>query len=312
MKIAIAGLGKMGGRMAEKLIKDGQEVAVWNRTHEKAEALAARLSDYKNLSVAGSIEELVRSLETPRVVLTMLPEGAPTELLLTEISGLLDKGDILIDAGNSHYKDTERHFRELESKGIRFLGIGISGGIIAATEGYPQMVGGDKSAYEYVTPILDSLAKPSGGHEYFGPGGAGHFVKMVHNGIEYPIMQALGEGFGVLANSDYDFDLVKVAKLYQQGTLVSGFMLDRAVEALQADPGLEKVAGVIGSASPEAVWTIEEAKRNNLPVESIEQARNFRLRSETEKYVQASFAARMVGALRIAFGGHPVKLKDDK
>lgn len=312
MKIAIAGLGKMGSRMAEKLVRDGQEVVVWNRTHQKAVDLAAQLSDYKNIYVADSIEALVKALDPPRVVLVMLPEGEPTELLLNEVGGLLDKADILIDAGNSYYEDTERRARQLEDKGIRFLGMGVSGGIIAVTEGYPQMVGGNQSAYEYVKPLLDSLAKPNGGHEYFGAGGAGHFVKMVHNGIEYPIMQALGEGFGILENSEYGFDLVKIAKLYQKGTLVSGFMLDRTVEAFQNDPHLEKIEGVIGSASPEAAWTIDVAKKNNLPVESIEQARSFRLRSETDPYVQKSFAARLVGALRIAFGGHPVKLKDDK
>jgi 6-phosphogluconate dehydrogenase len=245
-------------------------------------------------------------------VLTMLPAGEPTQNLLNEVAKLLDKDDILIDAGNSYYKDTERRAQEFGSQGIRYLGVGVSGGIIAVEEGYPQMVGGDKSAYEYITPILDSLAKPGGGHEYFGPGGAGHFVKMVHNGIEYPIMQALGEGFGVLANSEYNFDLVKIAKLYQRGTLVSGFMLDRAAEALENDPRLENIEGVIGSASQETIWTIDEAKKNNLPIESIEQAQQFRVRSETDHDIQNSFAAHMVGALRIAFGGHPVKLKNDK
>jgi 6-phosphogluconate dehydrogenase len=312
MKIGIAGLGKMGGRMAEKLVLEGQDVTVWNRTHEKAVELAEKLGGHENISVADSIEELVQKLPKPRVVLTMLPAGEPTQNLLNEVAKLLDKEDILIDAGNSYYKDTERRAQEFGDQGIRYLGIGVSGGIIAVEEGYPQMVGGDKSAYKYITPILDSLAKPGGGHEYFGPGGAGHFVKMVHNGIEYPIMQALGEGFGVLANSEYNFDLVKIAKLYQRGTLVSGFMLDRAAEALENDPRLENIEGVIGSASQETIWTIDEARKNNLPIESIEQAQQFRVRSETDHDIQNSFAAHMVGALRIAFGGHPVKLKNDK
>jgi 6-phosphogluconate dehydrogenase len=312
MKIGIAGLGKMGGRMAEKLVKEGQEVVVWNRTHEKAEALSQKLSGHDNISVADSIESLVSSLPSPKIVLTMLPAGEPTEQLLAEVSTCLEKDDILIDGGNSFYKDTERHYNEFSSRGIRFLGMGVSGGIIAVTEGYPQMIGGDKSAYEHITPLLDSLANPHGGHEYFGEGGAGHFVKMVHNGIEYPFMQALGEGFGIMANSEYNFDLIKVSKLYQKGTLVSGFMLDRAVEALQNDPHLELIEGVIGSASQETVWTINEAKQHGLPIESIEQARDFRVKSETDVNVQKSFAARMVGALRIAFGGHPVKLKVKK
>jgi 6-phosphogluconate dehydrogenase len=310
MKIGIAGLGKMGGRMAEKLVKEGQDVIVWNRTHEKAVALGESLSGHQNLTVANSIEELISSLPAPKIVLTMLPAGEPTETLLAEVSAFLGQKDILIDAGNSYYKDTERRYNDFKSNGIRFLGMGISGGVVAGVAGYPQMVGGDKSAYDYITPILDSLAKPGGGHEYFGEGGAGHYVKMVHNGIEYPIMQALGEGFGVLAASAYNFDLLKIARLYQKGTLVSGFMLDRAVEALQADPRLEKIEGVIGSASKETIWTIEEAKKYNLPIESIKQAQDFRVRSESEAKVQNSFAAHMVGALRIAFGGHPVKKKD--
>jgi 6-phosphogluconate dehydrogenase len=310
VKIGIAGLGKMGGRMAEKLVLEGQDVVVWNRTQEKADQLAQKLSGHENIAVAGSIEEMVKNLPHPRVVLTMLPAGEATENLLLEVSKMLDRGDILIDAGNSYFKDTERRYLEFAKNGIRFLGMGVSGGIIAVTEGYPQMVGGDKSAYDHITPLLDSLAKPHGGHEYFGEGGAGHFVKMVHNGIEYPIMQALGEGFGVLADSEYNLDLVKVANLYQKGTLVSGFMLDRAVEALKNDPALENIQGVIGSASEETIWTIDEAKKHDLPIESIEQAQSFRVRSETDLKIQKSFAARMVGALRIAFGGHPVKLKD--
>lgn len=239
----------------------------------------------------------------------MLPAGEATDEMLSEVAKYVEKDDIVVDGSNSKFTDTERHAEMFASRGVRFLGIGVSGGVIAGVEGYPMMAGGDKSAYEYITPILDSLANPHGGHEYFGTGGAGHFVKMVHNGIEYPYMQAIGEGFGVLASSSYNFDLAKIAKLYQKGTLVSGFMMDRTVEALENDPKLESIQGTIGSASGEAVWTIEEGKKHNLPVESIEQARNFRVRSETEEYIQKSFAAKMVGALRIAFGGHPVKKK---
>jgi 6-phosphogluconate dehydrogenase len=309
MQLGIIGLGKMGGRMAEKLLTEGHELVVWNRSSEPREKLQAKFPGSKNLILAETIEDLVKNLPTPRIVLLMLPAGEVTNTTLSEVAKLVEKDDIVIDSGNSHFQDTERHYQEFTKLGFRFLGMGVSGGILAVKEGYPQMVGGDKSAYEYITPVLDSLAKPHGGHEYFGPGGAGHFVKMVHNGIEYPIMQALGEGFGVLAHSSYNFDLVKIAKLYQKGTLVSGFMLDRAVEALTDDPKLESIQGVIGSASGEAVWTVDEAKKQHQPAESIEQAIDFRKRSATEKTIQDSFAAKMVGALRIAFGGHPVKKK---
>jgi 6-phosphogluconate dehydrogenase len=301
----------MGSRMAEKLLKEGHSLTVWNRSSEPREQLKEKFPKAKNLVVAENVRELVKSLPNPRVVLIMLPAGEVSENVLSDLAKLVDKQDIVIDAGNAYYQDTERHYQEFTKKGIRFLGIGFSGGIIALKDGYPQMVGGDKSAYEYIKPVLDSLAKPHGGHEYFGTGGAGHFVKMVHNGIEYPIMQAIGEGFGLLENSKYNIDLLKVAKLYQKGTLVSGFMMDRTVEALENDPGLSTIQGTIGSASPqEIIGVLDEGNKYNLPVESIQQARDFRVRSETDRHIQDSFAAKMVGALRIAFGGHPVKRKE--
>lgn len=310
MNIGFIGLGKMGSRMVEKLVREGHAVVAWNRSPEAGQELTARLGLNPNLAIAGTIEELVKSLEPPRAVMLMLPAGKATDENLAKVKQYLDQNDIVIDGSNSHFEDTERHAKDFEKSGIRFLGVGVSGGIISLTEGYPQMVGGDYSAYQHVTPILDSLAKPGGGHEYFGTGGAGHYVKMVHNGIEYPIMQSLGEGFGVLANSNYNFDLVKIAKLYQKGTLVSGFMLDRAVEALEDDT-VNQVEGIIGSASGEAVWTVEEAKKANLPAESIEQSIDFRKRSVSDQWVQGSFAAKMVGALRIKFGGHPVAKKEN-
>lgn len=307
MKIGFMGLGKMGGRMSQKLLGAGHEIVGLDPSPEARAQLQAKFANSDKLMISLTLEEMVEALPSPRVVYLMLPAGDITESSLSQLSNMLAPGDIVVDGGNSFYGDTDRHFEEFSAKGILFLGIGISGGIIAVKEGYPMMAGGDETAYQHLKPILDSLASPHGGHEYFGPGGAGHFVKMVHNGIEYPFMQALGEGFGVLADSHYKLDLVAIAKLYQKGTLVSGFMLDRTVEALEDDPGLADIAGVIGSASGEAGWTVEEAKKHDLPVGSIEQAIDFRRRSEADPTVQNSFAARMVGALRIKFGGHPVK-----
>lgn len=307
MQVGFIGLGKMGSRMARKLFKEGHDVIVWNRSAAPIQELQQQ---EQNIKSRETIEELIKGLETPRVVWVMLPAGDATDEILQVVAKFVEKDDIVIDGGNSKFTDTERHAELFAAQGVRFLGIGASGGVIAGEQGYPLMAGGDKSAYEYITPLLDSLAKPHGGHEYFGTGGAGHFVKMVHNGIEYPIMQAIGEGFGVLENAPYHFDLVKVAKLYTKNTLISGFMMERTAEALENDPHLESIQGTIGSASGETIWTIEEAKKHNLPVESIEQARNFRVRSETDTEVQNSFAAKMVGALRIAFGGHPVKRKE--
>ncbi len=310
MKIGFIGLGKMGSRMAIKLLKEGHNVVVWNRSKEPIEEFKVQSSKFKvavkNLKVAKTIEELIKSLNQPRVAWSMVPAGEATEEVLKEVSKFVAKGDIVIDGGNSFYKDTEKRFKDFKTKGIRYLGIGVSGGVIAAKEGYPMMVGGDKSAYEFIKPILNSLAKPNGGHEYFGKGGAGHFVKMVHNGIEYGIMQSLGEGFGVLEKSPYNLNLQKIAKLYQKGTLVSGFMLDRTVEVLSNPSILSSIEGKIAE-SGEAKWTVETAREMGVDVEIIERSLEFRRRSQKDKKIQKSFSARMVSALRHAFGGHPIK-----
>ena len=293
MKLGFVGLGKMGSRMVLKLRKEGHEVVAWTRSDH----------ELKNVE---SVEKLIKNLEAPRIIWSMLPAGSPTENILNEVSKLVQAGDIVIDGGNSNFKDTQRRFEEFKNKGIRYLGIGVSGGIIAAKGGYPIMVGGDKSAYEIIKPILDSLAKPHGGHEYFGIGGAGHFVKMVHNGIEYGIMQSIGEGFGLLEKSPYNLDLLKVAKLYQKGTLVSGYMLDRAVEVLSNPSILSSIEGKIAE-SGEAKWTVDTAKEENVDVEIIEKSLEFRRRSQTDAKIQKSFSARMVAALRNAFGGHSIR-----
>lgn len=307
MKVGFVGLGKMGSRMAEKLLKEGYEVVVWNRSPDAITKLKATTQNFKS---SGTIENLIKELKTPRVIWLMLPAGEATETILNEIGKFTQGKDIVVDGGNSHYKDTQRRFESFRERGVKFLGIGVSGGIIAAKRGYPMMVGGDKSAYHYITPILDSLAKPNGGHEYFGEGGAGHFVKMLHNGIEYGIMQSLGEGFAVLEKAPYKLDLLKIAKLWQKGTLVSGFMLDRVVDALSQDPHLSKIKGVIEE-SGEARWTIEQAKEEGVGVEIIERSLEYRKRSQKDSRVQNSFTAKLVAALRHAFGGHKVKEREN-
>ncbi len=316
MKIGFIGLGKMGNRMVSKLLEEGHEVIVWNRSPDKISLLRQGFegqANFKdNLIEASSVEDLVRQLEKPRIVWSMLPAGEATQEILGEVSKFVEAGDIVIDGGNSRFSDTDLRYDSFGKKGIRFLGIGVSGGVIARTAGYPMMVGGDRLAYLGVKPLLDSLSKPNGGHQFFGEGGAGHFVKMVHNAIEYGYMQSIGEGFGVMEKSPYNLDLLKVAKLYQKGTLISGFMMERTIEALDADPQMEKVAGVIGSASGEAVWTVDYAKENDLPIEIIERSLKIRRESETDEKIQKSYFARMVGSLRIAFGGHSVRQADGK
>jgi 6-phosphogluconate dehydrogenase len=305
MQLGFIGLGKMGSRMAEKLITEGHDIIVWNRSKEPVEKLCSLVP---HLKVAESIEKLIRNLQFPRIIWMMLPAGIVTEQILNEVILYVQKGDIIIDGGNANYNDTKERFIFLKEKGIRFLGIGVSGGIIAAREGYPLMVGGDKSAYDYIIPILDSLGSPNGGHAYFGIGGAGHFVKMVHNGIEYGMMQAIGEGFAVLEKSSYNFRLLDVATLWQKGTIISSFLIDRAKDALKKDEKLSDIEGII-SASGEAEWTVEEAKKEKVDVPIIEESLVYRKKSQTDTKIQKSFTAKMVSALRHEFGGHEVVKK---
>lgn len=312
MQIGFIGLGKMGSRMVLKLLVEGHEVVVWNRSSAPVEELKTQISNLKtttqNLRVSKTIRELVQALKNPRIVWLMLPAGEATEQMLQEVSKYVEREDIIIDGGNANFHDTQRRYDEFKKRSIRFLGIGVSGGIIAAVHGYPMMAGGDRSAYDHIRPILDSLSKPNGGHDYFGTGGAGHFVKMVHNGIEYGMMQALGEGFGVLQKAEYNFDLYKIAKLWQRGTIVSSFLLDRAADALSKNSKLSDIEGIIVE-SGEARWTVEAAKKENVPVAIIENSLEFRRRSQKDSEVQKSFAAKMVAALRHEFGGHEVKKK---
>jgi 6-phosphogluconate dehydrogenase len=305
MTVGFIGLGKMGSRMSSKLLKEGHEVFAWTRSQDKLQSFQEENPKGKTKN---SIEDLIKSLPKPRIVWVMVPSDAVNEVLL-EVRRHVEEGDTIIDGGNSFYKETEKRYQEFESSKINFLGIGTSGGVLAVTNGYPFMVGGSKKGYETVIPILDSLSKPNGGHEYFGEGGAGHFVKMVHNGIEYGIMQSLGEGFEVLEKSKYGFDLPKVARLWQKGTLVSGFMLDRASDALSKNPKLDDIVGVIDE-SGEARWTVEAAKEEGVDVEIIERSLEYRRRSQLDEKIQKSFAGRLVAALRREFGGHKVKVNN--
>lgn len=313
MKLGFIGLGKMGNRMAIKLLKDGHELVVWNRSEERKNGFKDEVDKLKltdKVEFAPDLEKLMMVLPKPRIVWSMLPAGDVTEeVFISGVGGYAMAGDILIDGGNAYYEDTQHRYENFNKAGVMYMGIGVSGGIIAAEEGYPLMVGGSMFGYEAIKPILNSLAKPGGGHAYFGEGGAGHFVKMVHNGMEYGIMQAIGEGFGVLANSPYNLDLSKVAQLYQKGTLVSGFMMQRAIEVLNDDPRLEKIEGYIED-SGEGRWTIQKAKEQGVPIDIIEASLKFRERSREDPYVSASFAARVVAGLRKAFGGHFVKKKE--
>lgn len=310
MQIGFLGLGKMGSRMVKRLAAKNHDVIAWNRSKDAVEELVESLTpdELQNFSPADDIQSLMSTLEKPRVIWMMLPAGKPTQDVFEEILKFAEKGDIVIDGGNAHFSDTQRRFEVSNEKGIRYLGIGVSGGILAQENGYPMMVGGDKTAYEYITPILETFSKPYGGYAYFGTGGAGHFVKMAHNGIEYGMMQAIGEGFGVMEKSPYNLDLLKVAQIFQKNTIVAGFLIDRAADALSKNEKLSDITGVLEE-NGEARWTVEEAKKENVPVQVIEESLKFRLDSQKDENIQKSFAARMVAALRREFGGHKVVKK---
>ena len=272
--------------MVTKLASAGHVLHVWNRTAETAKSLAG-----KNILPHETIEDLVSALPSPKVVWLMLPAGEATLSVLDQISA-----DIIIDGGNSKFSDTDKRAK------VGFLGIGVSGGLLGASHGYCLMVGGDKAAYDTTKPILDSLAKPSGAHAYLGAGGAGHFVKMVHNGIEYGMMQSLAEGFALLSKKG--FDVAKIADLWQKGSLLSGYLLDRSKEVL--GQGFGDTLGIVHE-SGEAAWMIEEAKSAGVEIQIIESSLAFRRKSQTDAGAQQSFAAKFLAKLRQAFGGHDIK-----
>ena len=311
MQIGILGLGKMGGRIAEKLLREGHEVVAWNRSKEVLDQFKVGKGDYvsrQKLDFTYNLEKLREKLFKPRIFWLMLPSGDVTESIISQIADISESGDIIIDGGNSNFKDSDRHHAQLGKKGIKFMGVGVSGGIHGLEDGFCLMAGGDQAAYEYTRPIFDSLVKPEGGHNFFGTGGAGHFVKMIHNGIEYAMMQALGEGFGVLDKSPYNLNLPDVGLVWQRGSIVRSFLLDMAVKALNEDKDFKNIDGVI-AASGEGKWTVEQGLSENVPVDVIAKSLEFRERSQHDSRISDTFAAKLVAALRKQFGGHEVQVK---
>jgi len=305
----------MGRNIAEKLMSEGHQVVVWNRSREVLERMRVENASFivqEKLRIVHMLDELRDTLEKPRLVWLMLPAGDATDEVLSQLQeGVVDHGDIVIDGGNSFYEDTQKRFEAFEKKEIKYLGVGVSGGIYGAKNGYPLMVGGNRSAYDYMTVVFDSLAKPNGTHTYLGTGGAGHFVKMVHNGIEYGMMQSIAEGFGILAKSDYHLNLVDIGNNWQRGSIVASFLIYMAVSALIKDHNLDQFDGFI-DAKGEGLWTVETAKKFNVPVPVIEQALEFRKRSQYDKGTQDTFVAKMVAALRHEFGGHEIHKETSK
>jgi 6-phosphogluconate dehydrogenase len=297
MKIGFVGLGKMGGRMIERLIKGGHEIVAFDPVRK-----AVKEAENKGAVPAGSLQELVDKLDSPRVIWIMVPSGQPTEETITSLSSFLEAGDILIDGGNSLYKDSTKRAQELQAKGISLLDAGTSGGVWGLELGYCLMIGGEEAAFGKVEPVFETLA-PKDGYAYVGPSGAGHFVKMVHNGIEYALLQGYAEGFEILnVKKEFKLDLEKIANLWNQGSVIRSWLLELAEDAFKKDPHLLSIRGYVED-SGEGRWTVAEAIDNNVPAPLITLSLLERFRSRQED----SFTAKVIAALRNEFGGHGVK-----
>ncbi len=300
MKAAMIGLGKMGANMARRLIQGGHEIVGFNRTAAVAQEMAER----DGLTAALTLEELVEQLPKPRVIWIMVPAGKPTEEMIESLSPLLEVGDIIVDGGNSNYQDTLRRGKNLERKGIHFIDAGTSGGIWGLQEGYSLMVGGSPAALDIIKPLLETLAPaPDQGWGHVGPYGSGHFVKMVHNGIEYGMMQAYAEGFEILkAKEQFNLDLHQVAEIWRSGSVVRSWLLDLTANALDENPQLSGIKGWVAD-SGEGRWTVFESIDLDIPAPVITAALQARFVSRKEE----NFAAKLLAAMRNQFGGHAIK-----
>jgi len=299
MQLGLIGLGKMGGNMAERLRLGGHKVVGFDFNPDAVK----KLTESGNVG-ASTLEEMVKKLEGRRAIWIMVPQGAPVDETIAKLEPLLNKGDILIDGGNSYYKDTMRRHKEVTAKGFEFLDVGTSGGVWGLEAGYSMMIGGKKETAEYLRPLFETLAPDKDkGWGYVGPGGSGHFVKMVHNGIEYGMMQAFAEGFTVLEkNEEFNLDLPQIAKIWQHGSVVRSWLLDLTADALAGNPTLDGLQAYVVD-SGEGRWTVFEAIDLNVSAPVITESLIRRIRSREEN----NFTDRMLAIMRNAFGGHAVK-----
>jgi len=299
MQLGLIGLGKMGGNMAERLKLGGHEVVGFDFN---AEAVA-RLTAAGNLGVS-TIEDLVQNLEGRRAIWIIVPQGQPVDDTIAKLEPLLNPGDILIDGGNSMYKDSMRRYVEVKAKGFEFIDVGTSGGVWGLKEGYSMMIGGDEEPVQYLRPIFEALAPAKDkGWGHVGPAGAGHFVKMVHNGIEYGLMQAYAEGFTILEQKEaFQLDLPQIADIWRYGSVVRSWLLDLTAEALAGNPTLDGLQAYVVD-SGEGRWTVFEAIDLNVSAPVITESVIRRIRSREEN----NFTDRMLAIMRNAFGGHAVK-----
>lgn len=297
MKIGLIGLGKMGGNMLKRLKEDNHEIVAFDLNKDSVKKAI------KDGGIgADSIEDLVSKLEKPRNVWVMVPHGKPTEETIDKLLTLLEKDDLIVDGGNSHYTETIKNSEKCNKKGIQFVDAGVSGGIWGLKIGYNIMVGGTEKAVKRIEPVLISLA-PENGYAHFGKSGSGHFVKMIHNALEYVMLQGIGESFECMYRSEFDIDLQKVANLWNNGAVVRSWLLELAADAYKDEGNsLEKIAPYVDD-SGTGRWTSEYAIQNAIPVPAITISLYERFASRQDN----AYSARVIAALRNQFGGHPIK-----
>lgn len=299
MKIGFIGIGKMGIKMVQRLLDNNHEVVVWNRSPEKIRQIetAGAIGAY-------SIEEMINKLPVKKVVWLMVPAGKPVDENLETLLKLLNAGDIVVDGGNSYWKDSQQRAEQASAYGIRFIDCGTSGGVWGLQNGYCLMYGGNKEAVEHVEPVFKTLA-PKNGYVYCGESGTGHMVKMVHNGIEYGMMQAYAEGFEILEKAPYNMNLEEIASAWRYGSVIRSWLLELAVNALGEDPKLDELQAYVQD-SGEGRWTVQTAIDFDVPAHVITSSLFARFQSRQDN----SFAMKMLAALRNQFGGHTIKSKN--
>lgn len=302
MQIGIVGLGKMGANMTKRLLRGGHRVTVTDLNSEAVTAL-----EREGAGGAANLDELVDALDQPRAVWVMVPAGEPTEKTVTSLAARLAPGDTILDGGNSNYKDSMRRAEMVREEGVNFVDVGTSGGVWGLQEGYSMMIGGEREPVETLRPIFESLAPaPDKGWAHVGPSGAGHFVKMVHNGIEYGMMQAYAEGFSILkAKEEFNLDLADVARSWQHGSVVRSWLLDLTKEAFDQDQEFEQISSHV-SDSGEGRWTVFEAIDLNVSAPIITMSLQRRVRSRE----QENYTDKLLSVMRNQFGGHAIKPKE--
>ena len=296
MQLGMIGLGRMGAGMTQRLLRGGHQVAVFDRS---ADAIRAVATD--GATPSSSLEDLGQKLKGPRVFWMMIPQGAPVDDTIQRLQGVAAPGDVIIDGGNSNYKDSIRRADDLRTKQIEFLDVGVSGGVWGLKVGFCLMIGGNQAVFRQVEPIFKTLAPPDG-YAYVGPSGAGHYSKMVHNGIEYSMLQGYAEGFEVLKASPFGFDLLQLSRLWNHGSVIRSWLLELAENAFERDPQLSKIRGFVEDEG-EGRWTVHESIDHAVPMPALAMSLYMRFRSRQDD----SFSAKVVAALRNEFGGHAVK-----